>query len=130
MREEWRPASVQFGDWRGTVAMDDPDEWAQIEQYARIPKDWLILGIELAGGSELGNERTWAWILAIRQSDWSDLGNADGIRPGQEISVKRFPVREADAVDVLKAMKRFSIRASLRSVAHAQLIVTDEADDA
>ena len=126
---EWGPASVQYGDWSGTVSMDSPDAWREIEEYARIdPEKWLIVGIELYGGSELGNERTWAWVLAIEWAEWKRMGSADGIRPGQRLEVTKFPVRESDAVGVLKAMKRFNIRASMRSVADTRVVIVNEVD--
>jgi hypothetical protein len=77
MKEEWGPARVQYGDWRGTAAMDHPEAWEEIGEFARIDtKEWLILGIELDGGTE-GTGMQFASLLAITWSEWKRLGGGN-----------------------------------------------------
>lgn len=118
---------MQYGDWHGTAAMDSPDAYRKIEEFARInPDEWLICAIEMVGGTEAGSDRSFASVLAVRRTEWERLGGADGITDGQRLEVIRFPVRESDALGVLQAMKRWSIHVEARGVEQAQLVVVDE----
>lgn len=133
MNEEWGPASVHYGDWRGTAAMDSPDEWNELEEFARVDAgEWVIVGIELYGGkeAELHNfdfeAQAWAAALAIRRDELERLGGADAISAGQRLEVTRFRFRESDAYGVMQAMKRWSVRVARPWAGDADLRIVDE----
>lgn len=128
-RWRWGQASVQYRDWEGTIAMDKPNPIEQIEDYARIDDNWVVLGLELYGGTEARLNGTTAWVVAMERAAWERLGGVDEISAGQRLLVTRFPIRDIDAVGILQLMKRWSIHAWIQSVARAQLVIVDDAEE-
>lgn len=119
MREEWEPASVQYDDYRGTAAMDDPHDGSPVlAEYARIDQSrWLVFGIELFGGGA-GEADNWAWIVAVDRDRIRTAGSLAELieENGGRIPATRLPFRESDAFGVLRAMKQWAIRVRVASI--------------
>lgn len=106
--QQYGDASVQYDDWVGTVACDDPHEGIeQVAEFARVPKGWDIVGMELAGGSEV--DHSWAWILAVERQRIEDVGGIEQLaaatggwsqalmRPLRIGAIHRLPARRPRA---------------------------------
>jgi hypothetical protein len=130
--QQYGPASVQYNDWTGTVACDDPhDGMEQIREFARVPEEWSIVAIEMGGGAEAGSDRNWGWVLAVDKNRVAAAGDLPALAVEGAVPVKRFRVLESDAVGVLNAMKRWTIhlhRSGLDEMG-LTLEVEEDADD-
>jgi hypothetical protein len=114
MGERFGPARVQYGDWRGTVALDNPDDQADLYRLAGIdPDEWLVCGIEIHRLEVAGIEGS---ILALRRDmiaefdDWEKVADSFG----GAVPVTEFVFREGLTMAILAQFKRVDIRASLR----------------
>jgi hypothetical protein len=112
------PADVQYNDWKGTVALDNPQDDDALYELAELKRDeWTIVGVDLYGGSYASA----ADVYAVERSrvsefaDWAriaaeDNGNIPVTRfrlvPGQE-GIRNF------GAEVLSKFKRWSIHARL-----------------
>jgi hypothetical protein len=116
MGTRFGPANVQYGDWRGTVALDDPDDPADLYRLCGIdPDDWIICGLEISNTSESAAGVSGS-VLAVRRDlieqfeDWEKVARAnDGAVPASE-----FVLREGTTMAVLGEFKRVDIRATRR----------------
>lgn len=127
------PADTQYNDWKGTVALDDPDEPRELLELAGLDFDeWSIVGVDFYGS--YGS--SWVVLYAVERSkvnnfeDWARVAaENDGLIP-----VTRFEVHPKDTNGGLAALslfKRWDIHARLRHAIHDQgfdLIVEREAE--
>lgn len=121
-REPVGPADLQYNDWKGTVALDDPDDENRLYELARLSRnEWTIVGIDFFGGYD----SSWAVVYAIERSrvsefdDWARVaGENDGLIPVTRIEIhsKTHDVGLA----ALSMFKRWDIHARLASGIHAQ----------
>lgn len=121
-------AGVQYGDLRGTVSIDGPDEEKRLYELAGISRDvWFIVGYEIYGSYD----STWAHIWAVPKEEANYEAWEQQAREGQEtVAAKRFDFLvedDAAALTLLKLNKRWSIHALFRSLADLNLDV--ERDD-
>jgi hypothetical protein len=116
MGTRFGPAHVQYGDWRGTVALDNPDHSDDLYRLAGVdPGEWIICGIEIYNTSEAVAGVSGS-VLAVRRDlvgqfgDWEKVARANaGAVPATE-----FMFREGTTMAVLGEFKRVDIRATLR----------------
>lgn len=114
MPSRFGPASVQYGDWSGTVSLDSPDDHEELYRIAGVdPDTWKICGIDIFGGAGMGIR---ASVLAVRRDlidkfdDWARVAQENG----GAIPVTEFELREGTALGFLGAFKRSNVRATLR----------------
>ena len=133
------PADVQYNDWKGTVALDNPDAMMALYTIAGLESDeWTIVGFDLHGG----NYSSSADVYAIERSavqnfnDWARIAAENN----GNIPVTRFRVVAGEegianfGAEVLSKFKRWDIHARLADAIHDpgfDLIVvkTDERAD-
>jgi hypothetical protein len=119
--------------WRGTIAMDNPQDFGVLQGAAGISGEWTVCGVEVYIG-ETGRSR--AYVYAVKRSlikdfdSWAEIANAnDGAIPVTKFEV-RGPNGYGTAGTVLLPMfKRVEIKASLRHALHDQgfdMVVQDE----
>jgi hypothetical protein len=114
MGRRFGSASVQYGDWHGTVSLDDPDEYGELERIAGVdPNDWRICAIDISGASGTGIR---ASVLAVRHELIEDFGDWERVARDNDgaIPATEFELREGTALALLGTFKRSNIRASLR----------------
>lgn len=97
MGRRFGSASVQYGDWHGTVSLDDPDESGELERIAGVdPNDWRIWAIDISGASGTGIR---ASVLAVRHELIEDFGDWERVARDNDgaIPVTEFELREGTA---------------------------------
>jgi hypothetical protein len=121
-REYLDPASVQYGDWRGTSAADDADPLVESPSLYKVvgidQGEWMIVGFSLYRGSgKFSSVTVYAvdrkrWNIGSYE-DWQALADERGAVP-----TTAFDVRDVDLMEFIDAVfKRFSVRLEARGVA-------------
>jgi hypothetical protein len=112
MGERFGPARVQYGDWHGSVALDNPDDDANLYRLAGISRDeWWICGLEINSASESAAGVSGS-VLAVRRelikerADWEKVARANG----GNLPTTEFVLREGITMAVLGEFKRADIR--------------------
>lgn len=109
-------AGVQYGDWKGTASLDDPDEFNALYDLAGISHDEFdIVGWE-AGGSY---DFTYAYIYVIDAGlikefeDWGRIARENnGLIPVRRIELDAE--NDRIALDFLAKFKRWEVHATMR----------------
>lgn len=116
MARIFEEASVQYDDWAGTAALDDPDAESLLYEMAGISRDeWWICGIEVYGSYDLTGARVYAVSRDV--ADSYDAMADVAQKNDDTIPVRVFEVdAEADdaALKFLTAFKRWHIAATLK----------------
>lgn len=124
MGEPLGPAQVQYGDYRGTVAIDGPDNSDRLYELAGISRDeWSIVAYELDGSYDFTGAHVWA---VPRDEASYDLWSRQASEGQLSVDARRidFQVEDDDAaLTLLKLNKRWSIHAIHRSLADLGLDV-------
>lgn len=124
MGERLGTAGVQYGDFRGTVSIDEPDDEKALYELAGIsPDEWHIVALEMHGSYDLTGAYVWAVPRGEASYDhWQSLA-----REGKEtVPANRFkidPEKDDAALTLLPLNKRWSIHALYRSLADLGLDV-------
>lgn len=85
---------MQYGDLRGTVAIDGPDEDERLYELAGIPKDeWFIVTYEIYGSYD----STLAYVSAVPQDEASHDKWSEQSREGRmTVEATRFDFQVED----------------------------------
>jgi hypothetical protein len=127
MGETLGPAGVQYGDLRGTVSIDGPEQSERLYELAGLSRDeWFIVAYEIYGSYGFTGAYVWAVPAEGANYDqWAELA-----REGkQTVEARRFKFQEEDeaaALTLLQQNKRWSIHAVFRSLADLELDVERE----
>ena len=107
-------AHVQYGDWQGTISLDDPQDEGELYRLAGVDQDaWLICGISIDGAAGMGIS---ASVYAVRREAIHEFSDWERIAQGNvgAIPVMEFELREGTALALLGTFKLSSIHATLR----------------
>ena len=120
-------AGVQYGDLRGTVSIDGPDQAERLYELAGLSREqWFIVAYEIYGSYD----STGAYVWAVPQDDANYEQWEQQAREGREtVAAQRFDFQLDDddaALTLLKLNKRWSIHALFRSLADLNLDVERE----
>lgn len=119
-------ASVQYDDYKGTVALDGPDRGEALYELAGISRDdWFIAGIEVGGF--YGNTYAYIWALPAGDGGY-DAWEAQANTGDFTLRAKRFPVdveSENIALRLLTVNKRWHIQATWKAITHLEMTLED-----
>lgn len=114
MGRRFGPASVQYDDWHGTVALDNPDDVHELERIAGIDHEqWTVCGMSIFGGEGVG---VAASVLAVRRNlvgqfdDWARVTAGNG----GAVPVTEFDLPSGTALGLLQRFKRWTLHATPR----------------
>jgi hypothetical protein len=119
-------ADVQYGDWHGTVALDDSDDGGALYALFGVepPDEWSIVGLSISGGNATGG-KTWAAVYAVSASDLNAAGDVSALAAahGGSLPVTEFELHDADVASMLfkGGFKRWNLRATYGLVASEEL---------
>jgi hypothetical protein len=105
-------ASVQYDLWRGSVALDTPDQLSRLEDALGIEGDqWQIVGLHIAGGRIGAGELTS--LVTVYVVPTAAGLKFDDITAAREVDVTEIEVTtEGVALELLQTVfKRWSIHA-------------------
>ena len=114
MGTRFGPARVQYGDWRGTVSLDDPDNERNLYRIAGVDGDrWRICGLNIGGGAGVG---LCASVLAVERTDIHRFEDWARLAAGYQdaVPVTEFELAEGTALGLLTCFKRVNVRPTLR----------------
>jgi hypothetical protein len=122
MGERLGAAEVQYGDLRGTVAIDGPDDREELYELAGLSRDDWSIAYDIGGTYDSTWASVWAVPRDVTYEDWERMA-----REGRETAeARRFDFQledDAAAFTLLKQNKRWSIHALHRSLVNLGLDV-------
>lgn len=120
--EEWNDAEVQYGDWRGTVQIDDRRIGSDILPEGAVGLDrenWRIVGLHIYGG---GGGYDLHVLAVPREPDATDMGD-------REILATDFLIHDVDPFEILRRIAlRFDLRVRDRSLVGRPIVIAHRAD--
>jgi hypothetical protein len=130
MGEKLGRAAVQYGDLRGTVALDRPDQEDRLYELAGISSDeWFIVAYEIYGASATTGAYVWAVPRGRANYEYWQAQAAEGL---ETVRARRFGF-DAEATDaaitLLTLNKRWSIKARWRAFEELNLDLERPDDD-
>ena len=120
-------ARTQYGDWEGTIAMDNGEVWKfheWLEQEGQLDKNDHVCGIEIHGdypGSGYGEPRISVLIFEIKNGRIL----REVVEDGEEIPLKRLFL-SMSLQDFLGKFKRLDTKLSENGCLDGQSIVVTE----
>ncbi len=130
MGEKLGKASVQYGDLRGTVSIDRPDQEDTLYELAGLSREeWFIVAYEIYGTYEASGAYIWAIPTERAKYDYWEAQAAEGLK---SVRANRFRFEaESDeaALTLLKLNKRWSIKASWKAFEDLNLDLERSDDD-
>jgi hypothetical protein len=116
------PANVQYTDWKGTVALDEPDYPERLYKLAGLdPEDWSILGLNIWGGRvDDGELKSGVHVYAARAAHRTGL---DELTKDGRISVVEVEVEhEGAALHLFEdVFKQWSVHAKLAALEQREI---------
>jgi hypothetical protein len=124
MGQKLGTAEVQYGDFRGTVAIDGPDQSERLYELAGLSRDeWSIVAYDIFGSYD----HSWARVWAVPQAEASwDNWERMAREGASNVSAQRFDFQVDDeeaGATLLQLNKRWSVHALFRSLADLGLDV-------
>jgi hypothetical protein len=113
-------------EWLGAAALDDPGRVPLEELVGLDVAQWVVVGFDVWGGSQGGSFAVFAVQRALVEAAGGDISaasQADGTIP-----VTRFEMPQATGLELLRALKHWSISARRRGAEGARLSVQDKVE--
>jgi hypothetical protein len=124
------PARVQYNDWKGTVAFDEPDYPERLYKLAGLdPEEWSIVGLSIWGGRVSDGELiSGVNVYAARAPHRTGL---DELTEDGRISVFEVEVEhEGTALHLFEdVFQKWSIHAKLAAIEQREIQLEITAHD-
>jgi hypothetical protein len=123
------PASVQYNDWRGTAALDNPHRAEKLYELLGVDQDeWSILGLEMWGGRIGEGDLTSGVRVFVAPAEST---TADEILKRGEVTVLEVALDDAELVWRLlrDGFKRWAITVTPSYFAERDVRVTVSGHD-